>query len=245
MCTLIVARDVFRFYPLVVAANRDERLDRPARPPETWPGRPRIIAPVDEEGGGTPIGISEAGVFAAVTNRDDVPHEAGRPTRGSLVLSALEGRTAIQGVTNVMSSGGGFNGFNLVVADRREAYIIRGRPGGMLVDELPTGLSVITNQGVGVDDPNARNFRIGVRWREARKAPPRPSSLDPLLNRCDREDGRYGTCMHRPESANYGTRSSSIIRLDMEGTAFEYWHREGRPCQGRFPTEPIRLELQK
>lgn len=246
MCTLIVARNVFTFYPLVIAANRDERLDRPSRPPEIWPGRIPFLAPVDEEGGGTWIGVSASGVFAAVTNRDDVPYEAGRPTRGSLVLSALEGATALKGVTNVASGGGRFNGFNLVVGDRHEAYIVRGLGGpGLIIDPLPDGLTVITNQAIGVDEPNSRNFRVGIRWREARKAPPRPSSLDQLLNRCDREDGRYGTCIHRPATQKYGTRSSAIIRLDGTEGRFDYWHREGRPCEGRFPAEPIKLETLK
>jgi uncharacterized protein with NRDE domain len=247
VCTLIVARDVFRYYPLVVAANRDERLDRPSRPPEIWPGPIPILAPVDEEGGGTFIGVSRAGVLAAVTNRDDVPFVLGRPTRGSLVLSALESPSALESTIRIMESGGSFNGFNLVIADREEAFLIRGGPDGMSWEELPVGPTVVTNQAVGTEEFGTRNYRIGIRWRMAAKAPPRPSSLGQLLDRCDHEDGSYGTCMHRPPSANYGTRSSAIIRLnaDKDGNRFEYWHREGRPCEGRFPKDPIRLEIQK
>ena len=69
MCTLIVLHRCVAGRPLVVAANRDEFLARPAediaiRPSRTGP----ILSPLDLEAGGTWLGLSQRGVFAGLTN---------------------------------------------------------------------------------------------------------------------------------------------------------------------------------
>ena len=51
MCTLLLAVDVWDGARLVVAANRDEVLDRPASGPQLWErGGRRFFAPRDEVG---------------------------------------------------------------------------------------------------------------------------------------------------------------------------------------------------
>ncbi len=69
MCTLIVLHRCVPGRPLVVAANRDEFLDRPAAGPalrmrDSGP----ILAPLDLEAGGTWLGLNGRGVFAGLTN---------------------------------------------------------------------------------------------------------------------------------------------------------------------------------
>src|SRR5512139_989608 len=94
MCTLAVALGQDRRWPVVVAANRDERLGRPSEP---WglrvgPGGVRFAAPRDVLAGGTWIGISAGGVFAGLTNYhapfDWYPDET-RRSRGDIVGLAL------------------------------------------------------------------------------------------------------------------------------------------------------------
>ena len=70
MCTLIAIHRTVTGAPLVVAANRDEYLDRPAEGPSIHekPGGP-VLAPRDVRAGGTWLGINPMGVFAGVTNR--------------------------------------------------------------------------------------------------------------------------------------------------------------------------------
>ncbi len=53
MCTLILMRDQFPGYPLVVASNRDENNARPSAEPTDWPDHPKIYAPRDLVLGGT------------------------------------------------------------------------------------------------------------------------------------------------------------------------------------------------
>ena len=69
MCTLIVLHRCVPGRPLVVAANRDEFLDRPAEGPALRSSRTGpIVAPRDLEAGGTWVGVSARGVFAGLTN---------------------------------------------------------------------------------------------------------------------------------------------------------------------------------
>ena len=94
MCTLAVALGADPRWPVVVAANRDERLGRPA---EGWalreaPGGARYAAPRDLTAGGTWIGVSARGAVAALTNYhaplDWYPDDR-RRSRGELVPLAL------------------------------------------------------------------------------------------------------------------------------------------------------------
>ena len=70
MCTLIVLHRCFAEAPLVLAANRDEFLDRPAEKPTLrQSGSRTVLAPRDLRAGGTWLGLNDAGLFAALTNR--------------------------------------------------------------------------------------------------------------------------------------------------------------------------------
>ena len=91
MCTLIVLHRCVPGSPLVIAANRDEYLDRPATPPALREdlGAGRVAAPVDERAGGTWLGLNAAGLFAAITNRPTRRPDPTRRSRGLLVLDAL------------------------------------------------------------------------------------------------------------------------------------------------------------
>jgi uncharacterized protein with NRDE domain len=67
--------------PLVVAANRDEALDRPSGPPRRYPlGERSVLAPEDKVGGGTWLGVNDQGLFVGITNRFGLPKDpAGDP----------------------------------------------------------------------------------------------------------------------------------------------------------------------
>src|ERR1700682_1686246 len=69
MCTLAIYFRVFGDYPVVVAANRDEFLNRPALPPTELGDRPRIIGGKDLRAKGTWLGINEHGLIVGLLNR--------------------------------------------------------------------------------------------------------------------------------------------------------------------------------
>ena len=74
MCFIVLAHRHHPRYPLVVAANRDERRDRPSERAAPWPAQPSLVAGRDRKQGGTWLGITHDGRFSAVTNyRHSVP----------------------------------------------------------------------------------------------------------------------------------------------------------------------------
>jgi uncharacterized protein with NRDE domain len=111
-----------------LAANRDEFLRRTADPMHWWTEAPNLLAGRDLVGGGTWLGMTRDGRFAALTNYR-APHEmrADAPTRGTLVSHWLLGEpsaelTPLDYLQRVAQDGEIYNGFNLLVGDwsRRE-----------------------------------------------------------------------------------------------------------------------------
>ena len=96
MCLLVFVWQTEPAYSLVVAANRDERFERPAQSLCVLRDRdPRILGGRDDLAGGTWLAVNQHGVVAGLTNR---PSPGGRDlskrSRGELPLMAAEQRTA-------------------------------------------------------------------------------------------------------------------------------------------------------
>lgn len=125
MCTLAFAWQVFDDY-LAVAANRDEALARPASPPAVRGDAPRVIAPRDEEAGGTWMGYNEHGTFVALTNRWTREPSAGDRSRGLLVRETLDRTSTADAVAFVREELGGrtYEPFHLLVADAERAVLL-------------------------------------------------------------------------------------------------------------------------
>lgn len=135
MCTLVLLRRPGHHWPLLLAANRDEVLSRPWRPPgRHWPDRPEVVAGQDELAGGSWLGINDHGVVAAVLNRRGaLGPVAGKRSRGELVLDALDFEDAASAAAALADlDPDAYRPFNLVVADPVNAYWLRhagGLPG--------------------------------------------------------------------------------------------------------------------
>ena len=78
MCTMAILYRVARGTPILVAANREERFDRPTQYPKIQSGSPRVVCGIDRKAGGTWLGVNQFGLFCAVLNRRraDVPRGA-------------------------------------------------------------------------------------------------------------------------------------------------------------------------
>ena len=95
MCLIAIAWQARSDLPLIVAANRDEWRDRPAKPAHWWPDRPELLAGRDLEAGGTWMGVAQSGRFGIVTNFRDLerPPSSEAPSRGALVRDLLTSDT--------------------------------------------------------------------------------------------------------------------------------------------------------
>ena len=119
MCLLVFAWRSHPDYPLVLVGNRDEFYTRRTRPAAWWGQAVSLLAGHDEEAGGTWLGITRRGRFAALTNvRAPTERNPHAPSRGALVLSALQapqpGGAWLAAHAPKMAA---YNGFNLLVGD--------------------------------------------------------------------------------------------------------------------------------
>jgi uncharacterized protein with NRDE domain len=119
MCLIAIAWQARRDLPLMVAANRDEWRDRPAKVAHWWPERPELLAGRDLQAGGTWMGITRSGRFAAVTNfRDPSDKRSTARSRGTLVTEFLFGaETPARFLARLSPRASDYNGFNIIVGD--------------------------------------------------------------------------------------------------------------------------------
>ena len=237
MCTLIVLHRSVPGAPLVVAANRDEYMDRPSEGPalRTTLSVP-VVAPRDLRAGGTWLGLNEKGVFAAVTNLRCSEPDPDRRSRGLLVMDALTKASAAESAQRLRSlPSHAYNPFNLVVADSKDAFLMTYRETPR-IEAMEAGVHVIGNT-----DPDDRAAPKVKRILErAKKVAVSPSHaiLDELASVCAEHgspDSPLGdTCVH---TELYGTRSSTLLLLadgespDQPSTLL---YADGPPCRTEY-----------
>ncbi|TCK43495.1 uncharacterized protein with NRDE domain [Paraburkholderia sp. BL8N3] len=110
---------------LTLSANRDEFFRRDTDSLAWWPDAPNVLAGRDLTGGGTWLGVTRDGRFAALTNyRAPSEVRPDAPTRGALVSDFLADAPVapLDYLRRVAREGHRYNGFNLLVGDftRRE-----------------------------------------------------------------------------------------------------------------------------
>jgi hypothetical protein len=152
MCIMAFLYRTAKTTPILVAANREERYDRPSQPPKIQSGTPRVICGVDRKASGTWLGVNQFGLFATVTNRRKSNPPAEPRSRGLLCRELLDCQTARQAVLVAADelATGAYAGANYVVADAEYAGVVHGGNRVEIVDIEP-GLHVLTNGNV--DDP--------------------------------------------------------------------------------------------
>jgi uncharacterized protein with NRDE domain len=117
MCILFIAVNQHSDYPLVIAANRDEFHQRPTQSSHWWEDLPNILAGRDLQAGGTWMGITKSGKFAALTNiRDPKRINENAKSRGELVVNGLLKNTDNYH-TSLAQSKSEYNGYNILYGD--------------------------------------------------------------------------------------------------------------------------------
>ncbi|MDO9400082.1 MAG: NRDE family protein [Polaromonas sp.] len=122
MCLIAFAINASTRWPLVIASNRDEFLNRPTLPLARWhtDAGTEIISGRDLRAGGTWLGLSPGGRLAMLTNVRERQPTTGEKSRGELVLRWLEGRMdAAQFMAQTDSAA--YGAFNLVLGDFQAA----------------------------------------------------------------------------------------------------------------------------
>src|SRR6201994_1967616 len=162
MCTFVILRRPGENWPVLIAANRDEMIDRPWLPPDRhWPDRPEVVAGQDVLAGGSWLGLKDPGVVADILNRHGSLGPApGQRSRGELVLEALDHADASEAAKALSHiEPAAYRTFNLMIADNRDAFWLR-HAGGVRIELHPikAGLSMIA--AGDLDDLGTRRLEL-------------------------------------------------------------------------------------
>jgi uncharacterized protein with NRDE domain len=239
---MIFAHRVAPDYPLVVAANRDEFHARPTAPSEFWPDCPEVLAGKDLQQGGTWMGVTRTGRFAAVTNyRDpDGPVDAPR-SRGDLPLGYLARELAPQAyLEDLATRATDYAGFNLLVGDHDSLwYFSNGDQSPPR--NLPPGIYGLSNAMLDTPWPKIElgKARLSELLDEGQLSHDTLAAVvsdrelaDPVRLASLGLDGAMDPLLSAQfiVTDNYGTRSRTTFWMDRHTHA--HWREEGFDSEG-------------
>lgn len=220
MCTVVIRIVPGEDFPLLLAANRDERVDRAWDPPGAWwPAQPDVIGGRDRTAGGTWMAMNEAGVIACVLNRPgSLGPAAGKQSRGTLPLAALQAAGVGEAAALIAKlDATSFRAFNLVLADRSGAIFLRSDGDGFLcTSTLTPGVHMVTARDP--DDPESpRILRHLERFREAAAPRPETGEWAAWIEILADHSGPPGSEINVPERAGFATVSASLAAIPRAG----------------------------
>lgn len=210
-------------YKLILVANRDEFYDRPTEPLHWWDEN--ILAGRDLKDGGTWMGISKQGNFAALTNYRDLNHIKNEaPSRGLIASRFLNDELPLKEMHRFLQTWGKqFNGFNLIYGNTDELFYFSNQNGS--IQQLYPGIYGLSN--AYLDTPwlklttSKANFKKLIAGKEINEA----KMIDSLHDERTAPDDRLpDTGAAYPlekllsamfiKSGNYGTRLTTFVSID-------------------------------
>jgi uncharacterized protein with NRDE domain len=254
VCLIAIAWKARGDLPLVVAANRDEWRERPAQPAHWWSDHPGLLAGRDLQAGGTWMGVTTTGRFAAVTNfRDPSDKRSTARSRGELVTDFLAGsESAARFLSNLSARDHEYNGFNLIVGDGLALLYYGSREGQ--VRALDRGVYGLSNHLLDEPWPKVTLARREMQ-AALEDADPAPRLFEMLSSTAIAPDLQLphtgvGPDWERRLSAalitgkDYGTRASTVLALSPEGeTVFEERTRDANGAVTQVARERFALVL--
>jgi len=244
MCLIAFAIDASPACPLLIAANRDEFLDRPTEALHRWalPDGTGVVAGRDLRDGGTWLGVSETGRVAMITNVRSAKAGPGQRSRGELATRWLDGGLTWEALLDSIDPTA-YGGFNLVVGDFHNKFWAwagnrhperphNEHPTGLHSRRLPTGVYGLSNaaldtpwpkserlkQALGdclTGSPPSATTRLTTALADARRVP--THELPQTGVPLEMEHGLSSPFVSMPERG-YGTRSSLVISVQSSAT---------------------------
>ena len=201
MCLIVLGWQSHAELPLVVAANRDEFHRRPSAQAAFWDDHPEILAGRDLEAGGTWMGVSRSGRFAAVTNYRGAKEASAAESRGALVTRFLRAARSPGDFMNGIDQKA-YSGFNLLACDGEELWWMSNRNGPPR--RLAPGIYGLGNTLLDAPEVDA----IKASFAGALSASPAMEPLFSLLGRA------------RILHPDYGTRCSTVLLKTKDRTQY-------------------------
>jgi uncharacterized protein with NRDE domain len=255
MCLIVLAWRAHPRYRLIVAANRDEYFTRPSSTAGFWEEPPHVLAGRDLEAGGTWLGITVQGRFAALTNyRNPADKRPLAPSRGALVSDFLAGTVSpLQYLKSVYKRAADYNGFSLLVGDADSLCFFSNRGGP--VTRVKPGVHGLSNHLLDTPWPKITKSK---NWLAAHlQAPLDVQAAFRLLD--DRERAPNGelpstgvsleleerlSAIRIPAEGGYGTRCSTVLAFGNDGRV-EFHERSFREDGGASGTVSYRFTVDR
>ncbi len=252
MCLLICAWQCHENYTITLAANRDERYDRPAQPFAVLRERsPRTLGGRDLVAGGTWLAVNEHGVVVGLTNTPSPEGpDPSKRSRGEIPLLLSAFNSARKGIEAFVDQAehGAYNAARLLVADRDHLFYLElSDSDPPRVRELSPGLHVLENAPLDGVSSKARFVTMLLAdsldnaekfWRvlpavvaSHEATPPTPHELA-RMSGLSRWQATRAPCVH---TEGYGTRSSMLLRVARNASVpTEILVSDGPPCCAAF-----------
>ncbi|NBC04541.1 MAG: hypothetical protein GVY20_12660 [Bacteroidetes bacterium] len=225
MCLIVFSYKEYQNYPFILATNRDEFYDRPTQAAHVWQTSPKILAGKDLKAGGTWLGISENGRFAALTNHrkmDDIKEDT--ISRGTIVKDFLLHKgNPREYLAELQRAGDKFNGFNLLAGTFDNLFYMSNKKEGVF--KVQPGNHALSNAFLNTPWPKTEESSTAFKKVLDEGEPLEDKLFEILLN-----DQRYSSDklpdtglskdMEKAvssvfiETDKYGTRSSTVIIVD-------------------------------
>jgi len=245
MCLILFAWRTHPAHALIVAANRDEFFERPSLPAAWWDDHPEILAGRDLTARGTWLGVTRTGRFASITNyRNPAERMDNAPSRGQLVTDFLTSAGPPSAhFSGIAPRAQQYNGFSMLAADARSLAFYSNREG--VVREVDAGVHGLSNHLLDTPWPKVVKGKERLADVLSRRFDPE-ACLEMLADAepaHDRHLPETGVGLERERKLSsiriadsyYGTRCSTVFRLDADGMA-EFWERSYGPDGGAIGT---------
>jgi uncharacterized protein with NRDE domain len=248
MCLLVAIHRAHPDAALLVAANRDELLDRPATAMTVLRQEdPRILGGRDEVGGGTWLAVNELGLFAALTNRPSGSRDPAKRSRGEwpvFLTGFASPRDAASAFVDRYDPADFNPGWVLVGNGSELVYIDMSTNGRGRPVELEPGIHILENRPLEAESPKVELVRELLTGFDRLQGEQLIEHLQEVLGSHRTPDdprGPHTDAFQRPAEADaacvhlgaYGTRSATILRVE-DGGEPRVWATDGPPCTHPF-----------
>lgn len=251
MCLIALAWQAHPEFPLVLVANRDEYFHRPTGVAHWWSAPAPMLAGRDLQAGGTWLGVTAEGRFAALTNyRDPTQNADGRSSRGELVVEALTHPAPSSWREGLAERSAQYNPFNLLVGSSDALHVFESTT--RQLTRVSPGVHGLSNHLFNTPWPKLVQARAALTDALPRFSSPRdliallrddhpsPDDALPATGVPLEWERALSSCFIK--APGYGTRSTSVIAIDRTGHCEfieQTWDEHGAPAgrvEQRFKT---------
>ena len=224
MCLILLSKPSLGDYKFVLTSNRDEFYERKTKNMFWWNDVDGLLAGQDLEQGGTWLGITKSGRFAAVTNVREFYQTDTKEnflSRGDLVKNFLNSSLSPKEYVQKVEANK-YMGFNLVVSDLKHFSIISSQG----IESFNQELVVVGNRALNTETKKLNNAKEDFKsilnqaftHQDLIELMQKPKknyefNLEQInQNHGSEFDSRFIT------SDIYGTRSTTVITIDRKDT---------------------------